>query len=251
MKRNRKLKLSDLKKIPIKKVCFLILLLCITSPFINAQTPKTIAGSVSDEVGEAIIGANIIEKGNTTNGTTSDFEGKFSLRVASNATIIISYLGYNTQEIATGNKSNFTITLSDDQLQLDEVVVIGYGSVSKKELTSAVSHVSNKDFLSISNRNPLMQIQGKVAGLTIDNNAAADPNSNPSVQLRGVTSRSASNDPLIVVDGVPGANLSNVNENDIESIDVLKDGAMEQFLDWDGTFKLNLLPYSVPTKTIL
>ncbi|MDR1203012.1 MAG: SusC/RagA family TonB-linked outer membrane protein [Tannerellaceae bacterium] len=225
MKRSHKLKLSDLKKIPVKKICFLILLLCVTSPFINAQALKTITGSVNDKAGEAIIGANIIEKGNTTNGTTSDVEGKFSLRVASNATIIISYLGYDTQEIATGNKLNFTITLIDDHLQLNEVVVIGYGSVSKKELTSAVSHVSNKDFLNISNRNPLMQIQGKVAGLTIDNNAAADPNSNPSVQLRGVTSRSASNDPLIVVDGIPGANLSNVNENDIESIDVLKDGA--------------------------
>lgn len=192
----------------------------------NPQQTQNILihGKVQDSSGEVIVGANIKEKG-TTNGCISDENGQFSLRLNKNATIIISYLGYTTQEVTVGNNTNFSIVLKEDQKQLDEVVVIGYGTVAKKELTSAISHVSNKDFLNIGNGNPLMQIQGKVAGLTIDNTASADPNANPSVQIRGVTSRSAGNEPLVVVDGIPGANLRNINENDIASIDVLKDGA--------------------------
>lgn len=227
MEKNHKTTLLGLKQTLIDRFCFLSLFLCLIffAFAVSAQTSKRITGTVIDQKGEMIIGANIVEKANTNNGTTSDINGKFSLPVAPNATIVVSYLGYNTQEITTGGNTDFEIMLWEDQLQLEEVVVIGYGSVAKKELTSAVSHVSSKDFLHISSGNPLMQLQGKVAGLTIDNTASADPNSNPSIQLRGVTSRSAGNEPLIVVDGIPGTNLWNVNENDIESIDVLKDGA--------------------------
>ncbi|MDR1223381.1 MAG: carboxypeptidase-like regulatory domain-containing protein, partial [Tannerella sp.] len=100
MKRSHKPKLSDLKKIPIRKICFLILLLCIASPFINAQALRTITGSVNDETGEPVIGANIKEKGVAANGTITDINGKFSLNVSQGATLIVSYIGYVTQEIA-------------------------------------------------------------------------------------------------------------------------------------------------------
>ena len=117
------------------------------------------------------------------------------------------------------------IMMKEDVELLDEVVVIGYGSISKKELTSAVSHISGKDMLQIGSGNPAMQIQGKVSGLAVENSTPSDPNSSPSIQVRGVSSRSAGLGPLIVIDGIPGGSLDNLNENDIVSIDVLKDGA--------------------------
>ena len=115
--------------------------------------------------------------------------------------------------------------MNEESHMLDDVVVIGYGSISKKEVTSAVSHVSGKDMLQIGNGNPAMQIQGKVPGLSVENSTGADPNSSVSMQVRGVSSRNAGLGPLVVIDGVPGGSLDNINENDIESIDVLKDGA--------------------------
>src|SRR5699024_9509835 len=106
-----------------------------------------------------------------------------------------------------------------------EVVVIGYGTLDKKELTSAVSHISSKDFLHISSLDPSMMIQGKVAGVSVTNTAAADPNNQASIQIRGISSRAAGLGPLIVIDGIPGGNLTNINPNDIASMDILKDGA--------------------------
>jgi TonB-linked SusC/RagA family outer membrane protein len=184
----------------------------------------SLTGKVIDERKEPVIGANVLEKG-TSNGVVTDIDGNFSIRVETGATIVVSYIGYNAKEVVVGNQRSITVSLVESSLNLDEVVVIGYGTVAKKELTSAVSHVSSKDFLNIGSTNPAMQIQGKVAGVSITNTAAADPNSSASIQVRGVASRKASNDPLIVIDGVPGGNLQNINENDIESIDVLKDGA--------------------------
>ena len=189
------------------------------------QQRRQISGIVVDVKGEAIIGANVIQKDNISNGTITDVNGSFTLTIPENATLTISYIGYIQQEVKIGTQTSLKITLLEDLRALDEVVVIGYGSVAKKELTSAVSHVSSADFLSVGTTNPVMQIQGRVAGVSISNVASADPNANASIQVRGVASRAASNDPLIVIDGVPGGNLQNINENDIESIDVLKDGA--------------------------
>lgn len=189
------------------------------------QIGKNISGVIVDETGQPIVGANVVEKG-TTNGTVTDMDGKFSIHASSDkAILVVSYIGYVDREISVKGQKNWSITLKEDLHSLDEVVVIGYGTVAKKELTSAVSHVSSKDFLNIGSNNPVMQIQGKVSGVSIVNTAAADPNSSTSIQVRGVSSRSAGVSPLIIIDGVPGGNLSNVNENDIESIDVLKDGA--------------------------
>lgn len=198
--------------------------LCILSCSLALFAQKRVSGTVVDTNGETVIGANVAEKG-TTNGTISDVNGAFSLTVQDGATLQVSYIGYIAQDVAVGNRSTVNIVLNEDAKALDEVVVIGYGTVAKKELTSAVSHVSSKDFLNIGSNNPAMQIQGKVAGVSITNTASADPNSSASIQVRGVASRSADNSPLVVIDGVPGGNLQNINENDIEAIDVLKDGA--------------------------
>lgn len=207
----------------ITKILFAgIMCLLIHSAYAQSRPLK---GSVKDTKGNAIIGANIIVTG-TTDGTTTDMDGLFTLSIGSDAkTVTVSYIGYTPQEIPLNGRSRIDVILTETTEKLDEVVVIGYGSVSKKELTSAVSHVSSKDFLNIGSRNPAMQIQGKVAGVSISNTAAADPNGSTSIQIRGVSSRKAKVDPLVVIDGVPGGNLENINENDIESIDILKDGA--------------------------
>ena len=189
------------------------------------QAQRRITGMVIGTDNEPIIGASVVQKDLQTNGTITDINGNFTFNVPDNSTIIISYIGYISQEIPVGTQTTLRIVLLEDLQSLEEVVVIGYGTVAKKELTSAVSHVSSKDFLSVASTNPMMQVQGRVSGVSISNTSSADPNSDASVQVRGVASRAASNDPLIVIDGVPGGNLRNINENDIESIDILKDGA--------------------------
>lgn len=181
-------------------------------------------GVVKDETGETVIGASVMQKG-TTNGAVTDIDGNFSLTVPSKATLVVSYIGFTTQEIAVGGRTQLEITLKEDDQTLNEVVVVGYGTMDKKELTSAISHVGEKDFLTVSSLDPSMMIQGKVAGVSITNTGAGDPNNQASIQIRGVSSRSAGLGPLIVIDGVPGGNLTNINPNDIASFDVLKDGA--------------------------
>lgn len=191
---------------------------------IAQQSGQQIQGTVIDEQGEPVIGANVMEKG-TTNGVVTDVDGKFTLLVATDATLQVSFLGYIAQEIAFRGQSNIIITLSEDTQTLEEVVVIGYGTLKKKELTSAISHISSKDFLNVSSIDPSMMIQGKVSGVSITNVATGDPNSQANIQIRGISSRAAGLGPLIVIDGIPGGNLTNINSNDIESIDILKDGA--------------------------
>lgn len=190
----------------------------------SQQNRRTITGTVTDNLGETIIGANIVEVG-TTNGTVTDLNGRYTLTVSSDATLKVTYIGYVEKTVKVGKASTIDIVLSEDSKTLAEVVVVGYGTMDKKELTSAITHVSNKDFLGVASIDPSMQIQGKVPGLTITNTAMGDPNSGASIQIRGISSRSAGLGPLIVIDGVPGGNLHNINSNDIESIDVLKDGA--------------------------
>lgn len=184
----------------------------------------TIAGKIVDESGVPIIGANIVEKGKT-NGTMSDMDGNFSLEVSPNAILQISYIGFISQEETIGNKEYIKIVLKEDTQKLDEVVVVGYGSVEKKELTSAVTAVSSKDFLQGAFTSPLSMIDGKISGVNISNAAAADPNSSPNIQMRGASSIEAGNTPLIIIDGMPGADIRSVANQDIESITVLKDGS--------------------------
>lgn len=190
----------------------------------HAQNTVQITGKVLDSR-DVLPGVAILEKG-TNNGTVSQADGTFKLQVGNpNATLVISNVGYVTQEIGVAGKTYLEINLAEDQKTLNEVVVIGYGSLNKKEVSSAITHLSGKDLLRVGGNNPLMAIQGKVAGLSVTNTAAADPNSSPSIQLRGASSRSAGLGPLFVINGVPGGNIDNINQNEIESIDVLKGGA--------------------------
>ena len=184
-----------------------------------------VKGTILDKEGEPIVGATVLVKG-TQKGAAADLDGNFTLSgVDANATLLVSAVGYTPQEVALKGRTNVTITLVEDSKVLDEVVAVGYGTMDKKELTSAVSHISAEEMLAVSSVDPAMQIQGKVAGVSITNTATGDPNSGASIQIRGVSSRSAGLGPLIVIDGVAGGNLHNISPNDIASIDVLKDGA--------------------------
>lgn len=196
-----------------------------STPSGTVSQKVTVKGTVVDSEGEPLIGAVVVVKG-TSLGVSTDIDGQFTLNnVPANATLSVSYVGCKTQSISLDGRTDVNVVLQSSATSLDEVVVIGYGTINKKEVTSAVSHVSSKDMLQIGTGNPAMQIQGKVAGLSVESSTAADPNAGVSMQIRGVTSRNAGLGPLVVIDGVPGGSLDNINENDIESIDVLKDGA--------------------------
>lgn len=184
---------------------------------------KAISGKVVDSKGESIIGANIMEKG-TTNGTITDFDGNFSLNVAANAVLQISYIGYKTQEIpASQLKAGAVITLKEDTEVMDEVVVIGYGTQRKGDVTSAISSVKAEDFTVGKVGDAADLIKGKVAGLTIAK-GSGDPNATSTIRLRGVISVNGSTTPLILIDGVEG-DLGTVAPENIEAIDVLKDAS--------------------------
>lgn len=197
--------------------CAIVLL---SSSQVMAQ--KTVSGVVTDANGEALIGANILEKG-TSNGTISDIDGSYSLSVAEGATLVFSYTGFTTQEIQTGASNTVSVTLQEGEL-LNEVVVTGYGTQKSKEVTSSISSVKAEDFNQGAIQDPVSLIQGKVPGLNITN-VGGNPNGSSEIRLRGVTSFGANASPLIVIDGVIGGTLDNVDPNDIESIDVLKDGS--------------------------
>lgn len=213
-------------KQPLRK-CLMLGLLAMLIPLSLLAQDIKVQGVVKDQTGEAVIGATVMQKG-TSNGTITDIDGNFSLSVPSNATLSVSYIGFATQDIAVGGKTEFTIVLKDDAQALSEVVVVGYGTMDKKELTSAISHVGEKDFLTVSSLDPSMMIQGKVPGVSITNTGAGDPNNQASIQIRGVSSRSAGLGPLIVIDGVPGGNLTNINPNDIASFDILNPEDFEE-----------------------
>lgn len=239
----KRVKLNDF---PLRFFCFLLGLL-ISGSALHAQGNK-IKGRISDANGEPLIGANIVVKG-TTNGSVSDAEGLFELsNVPANAIIEASYIGFLSKDVPVGGKTTLDITLQEDTKMIQEVVVIGYGTMDKKELTSAISHVSSKDFLNVGSIDPAMMIQGKVAGVSITNQGSGDPNSGASIQVRGVSSRAAGLGPLIVIDGVPGGNLHNLNPNDIESFDVLKDGAASAIYGTRGSNGVILVTTKKGTK---
>lgn len=189
----------------------------------SEQQKRKITGNVVDELGEPVIGANIIELG-TTNGIVTDFDGNFTLEVSNNATIRISYIGYLEQDIATSGKSSFNIVIKEDTQSLEELVVIGYGSRQKKSITGAVDQVSSKIIEDRPVSNTMQALQGASANLIIQQNSM-NPNDNKmSINIRGVSTM-GNNDPLIVIDGLVSSTgtLNNLNPTDIENISVLKD----------------------------
>ncbi len=203
----------------------LIPLLCIINSF-GQSAEKTINGKIVSAAGVPLEGVTVIVK-NGHARTQTRRDGSFSISAAEKDTLQFTHVGYAEQVIAVGTDTHLQITLSPTTSALDNVTVIsiGYGTLNKKEVSSAITHLSSSDLLSVAGNSPLMSIQGKVAGLSVTNTSAADPNSTPSIQLRGVSSRNAGLGPLYVINGVPGGNLDNINQNDIESIDVLKGGA--------------------------
>ena len=186
------------------------------------QATKKITGTVVDAQGP-VIGASVVEKGKTGNGVITDFDGNFTLNVNPGATIVISYVGYETQEIKVGNQDNFQITLKDDNALLDEVVVVGYGTMKKKLVTGATVQVKGEDIAKLNTTNALEAMQSSTPGVQITQ-SSTQPGKGYKVYIRGIgtTGNSA---PLYVIDGVAGGNLDGINPNDIESIDVLKDAA--------------------------
>jgi TonB-linked SusC/RagA family outer membrane protein len=201
-----------------KKVHFILWLLLLPV-FTFAQT--AITGTVIDPAGETVIGANVIEKG-TRNSTVTDLNGKFTLNVAEGATLQISFLGYATQDVAA--RPNMTVTLTEDTKALDEVVVVGYGTMRKSDVTGSISSAKASDVLKMQSFNALEGLRGKVSGVNIFVNSG-QPGSAPRVLIRGVNTVNASTNPLYVVDGVVMEDFNLFNPNDIEHFEVLKDAS--------------------------
>ena len=185
---------------------------------VSAQT--TISGHVVDDAGLEVIGASVMEKG-TSNGTVTDFDGNFKLQCKAGATLVITYIGFTPQEVKA--KDGMEVTLTEDVAQLNEVVVVGYGSLAKKEISSSVVQISKDQFNQGAASDPMALIAGKVTGLNVASVADANPNSMTDIQVRGAGSLTASNGPLIVIDGIAGGDLRNIATQDVESITVLKD----------------------------
>ncbi len=203
------------------RICLLMLSLAFTFT-LSAQNRKTISGVVLDEKGESIIGASVSVKG-TTNGVITDIEGAFSLDVEENSTVTISYLGFLTQEISVAGRIDFRIVLKENAEMLDEVVVVGYGVVRKRDLTGSLSSVGAKAMQDKPVSNLGEALQGRAAGVQIINSGT--PGSNVSIRIRGLGSINNS-DPLLVIDGVPtDMPLNALNQNDVETVDILKDAS--------------------------
>jgi TonB-linked SusC/RagA family outer membrane protein len=192
-------------------------------PTVPQQNKKQITGTVTDERGDPVIGANVIEKG-TTNGVITDINGNFSLSVTENAILEISYIGYNKQEVSTRNKTNPSIILTEDSKTLEEVIVIGYGAVKKSSLTGAVSKMDGEAIADRILARAETALQGTLAGVAV-RTISGEPGEDMQIRVRGAASINANSDPLYVVDGTPMNTLSGVNPSDISSIEVLKDAA--------------------------
>lgn len=202
----------------LQVVMLAFLLLSSTVAFAQAQ----VRGLVQDKAGEPLIGVNVLEKG-TTNGVITDFNGQFTLNVAQGKTLVVSYVGYHTQEVTVKGR-DLKIVLTEDTKLLDEVVVVGYGSMSRKDVTSSITTVKSEDLNIGSYTDPGQLLQGKVPGLVVVQNS--DPNGGVnSITLRGASTLNNSTEPLYVVDGIPGVNMNLVAPADIESIDVLRDAS--------------------------
>lgn len=201
----------------------LLLLLCLI-PLCSIAQNITVKGIVKDNLGESVIGANVTEKG-TTNGMITDLDGNFSLTVQKNATLVISYIGYVTQEIAIKGNTNLNIILKEDSKALEEVVVIGYGTARKSDVTGSIASVGGDKLQEMPSTNITYALQNRVAGVDMTQ-TSSQPGATMQIRIRGTRSLTASNDPLVVLDGIPFmGNLSDINPGDIKSTDILKDAS--------------------------
>ncbi|MDE6007787.1 MAG: SusC/RagA family TonB-linked outer membrane protein [Muribaculaceae bacterium] len=207
----------------LQTLVWLIALLAV--PTVSAQT-LNVTGKVTDPNGEELIGVTVSVKGKQTIATSTDLEGRYTLNgVPSDGTLIFSYVGFGAVEKPVKGQTVIDAVMKEDAEILGEVVVVGYGSLSRKEVSSSIVQVNSDDFQKGAMNNPMEMLTGKVAGLNVSSTAAADPNGSASLQVRGATSLSAGNGPLIVIDGVPGGDIRTIAPQDIESMSVLKDAA--------------------------
>ena len=212
----------------------LFLLLTLLSFSLTALAQQKVTGKVKDSSGEPVIGASVVVKGNNTMGTITDFDGNFMLDVPAKSVLVISYIGYVTQEVPTTGKNSLEIGLKEDTKTLDEVVVIGYGTQRKGDVTSSVASVKADNFVKGAVKDVGQLIQGKVAGLAITN-PNGDPTGSTQIRLRGTNTIGGANTaPLVLIDGIPGE-LGTVAPEDVESVDVLKDGSAAAIYGTRGT----------------
>ncbi|KAA5395381.1 SusC/RagA family TonB-linked outer membrane protein [Phocaeicola dorei] len=212
----------------------LFLLLTLLSFSLTALAQQKVTGKVKDSSGEPVIGASVVVKGNNTMGTITDFDGNFMLDVPTKSVLVISYIGYVTQEVPTVEKKSLEIILKEDTKTLDEVVVIGYGTQRKGDVTSSVASVKADNFVKGAVKDVGQLIQGKVAGLAITN-PNGDPTGSTQIRLRGTNTIGGANTaPLVLIDGIPGE-LGTVAPEDVESVDVLKDGSAAAIYGTRGT----------------
>lgn len=212
----------------------LFLLLTLLSFSLTALAQQKVTGKVKESSGEPVIGASVVVKGNNTMGTITDFDGNFMLDVPAKSVLVISYIGYVTQEVPTAGKNSLEIVLKEDTKTLDEVVVIGYGTQRKGDVTSSVASVKADNFVKGAVKDVGQLIQGKVAGLAITN-PNGDPTGSTQIRLRGTNTIGGANTaPLVLIDGIPGE-LGTVAPEDVESVDVLKDGSAAAIYGTRGT----------------
>jgi TonB-linked SusC/RagA family outer membrane protein len=200
-----------------------VFMLVLSTGFALAQDVQ-VNGTVNDETGSPMPGVSILVKG-TTRGTTTDLDGKYSISTPRNAVLVFSFIGYNTVEETIGNRTRIDIRLTPDLSELEEVVVVGYGTVKKSQLTGAISSVGNKEIQELPITDARQALQGRAAGVDVTQ-AGSKPGSAPQVRIRGRRSFNASNEPLYVVDGIPTVGgLEDINPSDITSMEVLKDAS--------------------------
>lgn len=213
-------KVSFLNLLNLFKVFLCAAFLLTTTNLYSQQTKIEVSGTVKDVQGMSIIGANVVEKG-TVNGMSTDLEGKFSIKVDPNSTVVISFLGFQTQEIKVANSDRvgLDITMNEDSQLMEEVVVVGYGTQKKATLTGAVSAIKNEEIITTKNENVQNMLTGKIAGLRVVQNSSEPGQFSGSMDIRGLGS------PLVVIDGVPRGNIARLDAEDIESISVLKDAS--------------------------
>lgn len=193
----------------------------------KAQNGVNVTGVVKDAAtGETVIGASVKEKG-TSNATITDIDGNFSIKVKQNGTIVVSYIGCQTQEVSVGHGGNFTITLKEDANVIEDVVVVGYGVQKKANLTGSVASVSSKDLQDIPVSNTANLLQGRMPGVTLTSNGGQAGNDTPEIRIRGIGTLSGNNDPMVLIDGVEASvsQMALIPASDIDNISVLKDAA--------------------------
>ncbi|MDO4162950.1 MAG: TonB-dependent receptor [Bacteroides sp.] len=205
------------------RAALLFFLVAVFSLSVSAQN-VTVKGTVTDKTGETVIGASVVQKGNTTNGTITDIDGNYSLSVPANSTLVFSFVGMTTQEVAVKGQNVINIVMSDDAQALEEVVVIGYGSVKKKDLTGSVATVNSEALAAVPVASATEALQGKMAGVQIVTTEGS-PDADLKIRVRGGGSITGDNTPLFVVDGFPVESISDIPASDIEDMTILKDAS--------------------------